>query len=60
MEATTAALDIGALGGGGLGFRMAPMRVLKFSPSFSAPKETLPMGQWMMLVLSRRYSTYRL
>ena len=41
----------------GLALTMAPIRALKFSVSFSAPKETLPMGQWMMLVLSRRYYT---
>ena len=35
---------------------IAPIRVSKFSWSFSTPKETLPTGQWMMLVLSRRYS----
>ena len=35
---------------------IAASRVVKFSPSLSAPKDALPMGQWIMLVLSRRYS----
>ena len=40
----------------GFALMIAPISVSKFSCSFSAPKEALPIGQWMMLVLSRRYS----
>ena len=35
---------------------IAPIRVEKFSFSLSAPKEALPIGQWMIFVLSKRYS----
>ncbi len=56
VVASTAALDILALGGAGRARTMAPISVSKFSLSFSGPKETLPIGQWMMLVLSSLYS----
>ena len=57
VEATTQLLIYWPLAAAGLALMIAPIRAVKFSVSFSAPKETLPMGQWMMLVLSRRYST---
>ena len=56
VEAATQDLIYWPLEAAGLALMIAPMRALKFSASFSGPKETLPMGQWMMLVLSRRYS----
>ena len=49
---------IGALGSGGLrlvdGFHQGASG---FRSAFQLPKEALPMGQWMMAVLSTRYST---
>ena len=51
-----AGADILALCCGRFALTTAPSSVFRFSVSFSAPKDTLPMGQWMMLVLSRRYS----
>ena len=41
----------------GLAFNTLSMRARAFSSSLSAPNETLPMGAWMMAVLSTRYST---
>ena len=40
----------------GFAFTMASSSALKFSASFCVPKDALPIGQWMMFVLSRRYA----
>ena len=56
MEATVALLIYWPFAAAGFAFTMASMTVFRLSPSFSAPKEALPMGTWMMLALSRRYS----
>ena len=56
VEAVTQLRIYWPLAAAGFALIIAPMRVLKLSVSLSAPKETLPMGQWIILVLSRRYS----
>ena len=56
VEATTQERIYWPLAAAGLALMIAPMSASKLSCSFSVPKDALPIGQWMMLVLSRRYS----
>ena len=56
VVATTQLLTYWPLAAAGFAFTIAPSSVSKFCWSFSTPKETLPIGQWMMLVLSSLYS----
>ena len=55
VDAMTQLLMYCPFAAAGLALIIAPISVLKFSESFSEPKEAFPMGQWMMFVLSRRY-----
>ena len=56
VVATVALLKYWPLAAAGLALAMASRTVSRLVISFSAPKEALPMGTWMMFCLSRRYS----
>lgn len=56
VGAMTQDLTYWPLAAAGFALTIASIKVSKFSCSFCTPKEALPIGQWMILVLSRRYS----